>query len=106
MTTTAIHELVADQRRTMTEAARAAYRKALEERIDPAGTMAPADKAKAARLLRSEIMRDLGKKSGASRRASADQRARTKAEQALDELVDVIAAAVSERLSDAPKADS
>ncbi len=94
MPSATVLDLIAEQRRTLTTPAREAYRRELERQVDPDGTMAPGEKLEAVRKLRSELMRDLGRRSGATR-------ARNATEQALDELVDVVAAAVADRL---PKA--
>lgn len=94
MPSAALLERLAEQRRTLTEPARQAYREELERLVDPDGTMEPREKMVALRALRSDMMKHLGRKSGATR-------AQTAADRALDELIDMFAAAVADRL---PKA--
>lgn len=80
--------LDADERRALTERARAEYRKQLEERVNPDGDLPPEEVAFRIKQLRRVLLAEAGRKSGESRRAKAEERKKAANEAALDELAD------------------
>lgn len=94
MPSTDVAELIAEERRTMTATARAAYREQLERQVNPDGTLPPDEVRKRAQALRSEIMRSIARKSADARSEKAAKRKKTAAEQAIDDLIATVAAAV------------
>ncbi len=78
--------LTADERRAHTEAARAEFRRQLEERANPDGTLPPEEVAFRLKQMRRLLAIQAGRRSGEARRAKAAERKQAANDAALDEL--------------------
>jgi hypothetical protein len=79
-------DLNPQQRRQLTEPAREAYRRQLEQQVNPDGTLPPDEVLYRVRQLRRAMMADLARRSVDVRAAKAEARKQAAADQGLDEL--------------------
>ena len=83
--------LDADQRRAKTEAARAEFRRQLEQQVNPDGTLPPEEVAARLKQVRRQLTAEAGRRSGEVRRAKAAGRKIAANEAELERLAQALA---------------
>ncbi len=79
-------DLNPDERRALTEPARAEWRRRLEQRVNPDGTLPPEEVAFRLKQLRRILLAEAGRRSGEARRANSEARKKNANDALLDEL--------------------